>query len=325
MEKKISEKTLKKSFWNWFFFNGCSQQAESMLGMAFGQSMAPVIEELYDTKEEKAEALKRHTTLFNTESQVGSIVNGIVCGMEEANANGKCSPEIISSVKTALIGPTSAIGDSLWVATIIPILLTICLSISQASTATSWLGAALYLVAYPILTCCLSYFLFKFGYRSGLEGMQNIMATGQLDKLTNTMTVMGLIVVGALTASFVSVSLPIQITKDVYDATTGTILENQVQDGTLWVKTSQGWILGDTVKLLTAPEEISQEEGGVVTALVNTKALLRTYSQPDSQEEATGTLGINNLVLIYETKTQDEVLWGKTSQGWIPMDRVKEL
>ena len=99
---------------------------------------------------------------------------------------------------------------------------------SQASTATSWLGAALYLVAYPILTCCLSYFLFKFGYRSGLEGMQNIMATGQLDKLTNTMTVMGLIVVGALTASFVSVSLPIQITKDVYDATTGTVLENQV-------------------------------------------------------------------------------------------------
>ena len=103
-----------------------------------------------------------------------------------------------------------------------------------------------------------------------------------------------------------------------------TILENQVQDGTLWVKTSQGWILGDTVKLLTAPEEISQE-GSVITALVNTEDLLFAYSQPDSQEEATGTLGINNLVLIYETKTQDEVLWGKTSQGWIPMDSVKEL
>ena len=37
MGKKISEKTLKKSFLNWFFWNGCSQQAESMLGMAFGQ------------------------------------------------------------------------------------------------------------------------------------------------------------------------------------------------------------------------------------------------------------------------------------------------
>ena len=47
--KKISDKTLKKSFFNWFFWNGCSQQAESMQGLAFGQSMAPVIEELYDT------------------------------------------------------------------------------------------------------------------------------------------------------------------------------------------------------------------------------------------------------------------------------------
>ena len=226
--KKISEKTLKRSFLNWFFWNGCSQQAESMLGIAFGQSMAPVIDELYDKKEEKAEALKRHITLFNTESQVGSICNGIVCGLEEANANGNCTPELISSVKVALIGPTSAIGDSLWVATIIPILLTICLSISQASLATGWLGPVLYMLVYPIGTFILSWYLFKLGYRSGLEGMQTFMSSGRLNSLTDTMTVLGLIVVGALTASFVSLPLPIQIVRDVFDATTGQILENQV-------------------------------------------------------------------------------------------------
>ncbi|HVI42286.1 MAG TPA: PTS system mannose/fructose/sorbose family transporter subunit IID, partial [Anaerovoracaceae bacterium] len=176
MAKKISPKTLKKSFMNWFFWNGCSQQAESMLGMAFAQSMAPVIDEIYDTKEEKAEALKRHITLFNTESQVGSICNGIVCGLEEANANKECTPELISSVKVALIGPTSAIGDSLWVATFIPILLTICLSISQSSSSTSWLGPVLYMIVYPIGTCILSWNLFKLGYRSGLEGMHGFMS-----------------------------------------------------------------------------------------------------------------------------------------------------
>ena len=42
--------------------------------MAFGQAMAPVIDELYDTKEEKAEGLLRHITLFNTESQVVQFV-----------------------------------------------------------------------------------------------------------------------------------------------------------------------------------------------------------------------------------------------------------
>lgn len=228
MEKKISEKTLKKSFLNWFFWNGCSQQAESMLGMAFGQSMAPVIEELYDTKEERSEALKRHITLYNSESQVGSIVNGIVCGLEEANANKACTPELISSVKVALIGPTSAIGDSLWVATIIPILLTIALSISQASANLSWIGSLLYMIVYPVGTFFLSWYLFKLGYKSGIEGMQTFMADGTLDKLTDAMTVLGLIVVGALTASFVNMPLPIQIVRDIYDATTNTVIPDQV-------------------------------------------------------------------------------------------------
>ncbi|MDR1389680.1 MAG: PTS system mannose/fructose/sorbose family transporter subunit IID [Treponema sp.] len=228
MAKTISDKTLKKSFFNWFFWNGCSQQAETMLGMAFGQSMAPVIDELYDSKEEKAQALKRHITLFNTESQVGSICNGVVCGLEEANANRQCTPELIDSVKVALIGPTSAIGDSLWVATIIPILLTLCLSIAQANPATAWIGPVLYMIVYPAGTCILSWFLFKLGKKSGLDGMQTLMATGKLDTLTSSMTVLGLLVVGALTASFVSLTLPIQITQDVYDAANDAVLQNQV-------------------------------------------------------------------------------------------------
>ena len=226
--KKISPKTLKKSFHSWFFFNGCSQQAESMLGMAFGQSMAPVIDELYTTKEEKAAALLRHVTLFNTEAQVGSICNGIVCGLEEANANGQCTPEVIESVKVALIGPTSAIGDSLWVATIIPILLTICLSISQSSPTSAWIGPLLYMIAYPIITYTLSWWLFRMGYRSGLEGMQGFMGSGKLDAFTDTMGVLGLVVVGALTASFVSLTLPIQIVKDILDGATGEIIPAQV-------------------------------------------------------------------------------------------------
>jgi PTS system mannose-specific IID component len=58
--------------------------------------------------------------------------------------------------------------------------------------------------------------------------MHNLMATGKLDTLTETMSILGLLVVGALTASFVSVTLPIIITQDVYDAVNNTVLENQV-------------------------------------------------------------------------------------------------
>ncbi|MGE4277348.1 MAG: PTS system mannose/fructose/sorbose family transporter subunit IID [Lawsonibacter sp.] len=230
MGKTLSKKTLKKAFHNWFFWNGCSQQAESMLGMAFGQSMAPVIEELYDAKEERAAGLKRHITLFNTESQVGSVCNGIAIGMEEQLANGVGSPEAIQEAKVALIGPTSAIGDSLWVATIIPLLLTVCLSISSAMTTAAWVGPVLYLIVYPLGTYLLSWKIFQLGYKAGLEGVQRFMASGQLDKIMRAVTVLGLIVVGALTASYVTCTLNIDIktATQVFDSATQTYTDGVI-------------------------------------------------------------------------------------------------
>ena len=228
--KTVSKKTLKKSFLNWFFWNGCSQQAETMLGMAFGQSMAPVIDELYETKEDKAAALQRHITLFNTESQVGSICNGIAIGMEEQLANGNGSAESIQEAKVALIGPTSAIGDSLWVATIIPLLLTICLSIASAIPGSAWVGALLYMIIYPLGTYLLSWKLFNLGYKAGLDGVQRFMATGELDRIMQAITVLGLIVVGALTASFVTCNLNIDIktAAQVFDSASGTYVEGVI-------------------------------------------------------------------------------------------------
>ena len=228
--KTVSKKTLKKSFLNWFFWNGCSQQAETMLGMAFGQSMAPVIDELYKTKEDKAAALQRHITLFNTESQVGSICNGIAIGMEEQLANGNGSAESIQEAKVALIGPTSAIGDSLWVATIIPLLLTICLSIASAIPGSAWVGALLYMIIYPLGTYLLSWKLFNLGYKAGLDGVQRFMASGELDRIMQAITVLGLIVVGALTASFVTCNLNIDIktAAQVFDSASGTYVEGVI-------------------------------------------------------------------------------------------------
>ena len=230
MAKTVSQNTLKKSFFNWFFWNGCSQQAETMLGMAFGQAMAPVIDELYEAKEEKAAGLPRHITLFNTESQVGSVVNGIAIGMEEQLANGVGSAESIQEAKVALIGPTSAIGDSLWVATIIPLLLTICLSVAQGMPSAAWVAPLAYMIIYPLGTCFISWTLFKLGYKAGLEGVQRFMVSGQLDKIMNAITIMGLIVVGALTASFVTCTLNIDIktATQVFDAASQSYVDGVI-------------------------------------------------------------------------------------------------
>ena len=213
-DKKLSENSLKKAWIRWFFWHGSSQQAETMLGNAFGHALSPALGELYaDDKEERIAAYKRSLTLFNTEQQVGAICPGIVLGMEESRANDRSvSAEVIQSVKVALIGPTSAIGDSLWVATIIPILLTICMSITNAAGSAGWLGPLLYMLGYPVATAIISWNLWKLGYRTGVEGIHRFMASGQLDHMTQAMTILGLIVVGALTASFVTLNIPVTIT-----------------------------------------------------------------------------------------------------------------
>ena len=47
-------------------------------------SMLPIVEEMYDSKEEQKEAMQTYTAFFNTEPQLGSLVVGITAGLEEA-------------------------------------------------------------------------------------------------------------------------------------------------------------------------------------------------------------------------------------------------
>ena len=108
--------------------------------------------------------------------------------MEEQLANGNGSAESIQEAKVALIGPTSAIGDSR-VAPLSPLLLTICLSIASAIPGSAWVGALLYMIIYPLGTYLLSWKLFNLGYKAGLDGVQRFMASGELDRIMQAITV----------------------------------------------------------------------------------------------------------------------------------------
>jgi mannose PTS system EIID component len=224
-EKKLSAKTLKKVFLNWLFFNGCSQSGERMQGIAFAQSMSPAIKELYgEDKEETKNALKRHLNLFNVEPQLGSVIPGITAAMEEQRANGlDVDDDAINTIKVALMGPLSGIGDTLVAGTIVPILLAICIGITQTSGA---LGPLLYLVAYPLITVFYMWFLFKSGYKSGLEGVHKIISSGTIDALTSSLNILGLLVLGALSAGYVGLNTPLTFTSGEMTLEIQSILDN---------------------------------------------------------------------------------------------------
>ena len=129
--KKVSKKALNKSFLSWFYGNLTCFSQEHMQTFGYLCAMLPVVEELYDTKEEQKDAMQTYTAFFNTEPQIGTLVVGMTAGLEEAKANGEAiDGETINGIRAGLMGPLAGIGDSLIVGTLIPILLGIALGLS---------------------------------------------------------------------------------------------------------------------------------------------------------------------------------------------------
>lgn len=127
-EKKLSKKALNKSFRNWFYGHLTCFSQEHMQTFGYLCAMLPLVEELYDTREEQTEALKTYSAFFNTEPQLGTVIVGMTAGLEEAKANGEdIDGEMINGIRAGLMGPVAGIGDSLLVGTLIPILLGVAL------------------------------------------------------------------------------------------------------------------------------------------------------------------------------------------------------
>ena len=134
-EKKLSKKALAKSFRNWYYGHLTCFSQEHMQTFGYLCAMLPLVEELYETKEEQKEALKTYSAFFNTEPQLGTVIVGMTAGLEEAKANGEeIDGEMINGIRAGLMGPVAGIGDSLLVGTLIPILLGVALGMSSGGS-----------------------------------------------------------------------------------------------------------------------------------------------------------------------------------------------
>jgi mannose/fructose/N-acetylgalactosamine-specific phosphotransferase system component IID len=180
---------------------------------AIVRMLGKVKDKLYPNDEDAQKALlARHTAFFNTEPYIGSIIPGIVLGMEEQSAiNKEESADLISSIKTALMGPFAGIGDSLYVGTLIPILLSIALGLSSDSG--NVMGPIFYIVAHLGIMLPLTWFLFKSGYSMGMDSAQLVLSGGIKDKITQGLNIVGLIVVGAITTMYVNVKTGLSFTQ----------------------------------------------------------------------------------------------------------------
>jgi len=123
--RKVSDATRKKTFLRWIYGNLTCFSQEHMQTFGYLAAMLPVVDELYDTDEEKVNALRTYTAFFNTEPQIGTMVVGLTVGLEEARANGETIDDETNQTASVPVSWARCRSrcDSIIVGTFIPILL----------------------------------------------------------------------------------------------------------------------------------------------------------------------------------------------------------
>ena len=221
-EKKISKKTLNKSFNLWFWGALTCFSQEHMQTFGYLASMLPIIKELYPDKDEQQKNIHAYTAFFNTNPMLGSVIIGTTASMEEARANGKgIDGETINDMRAGLMGPIAGIGDSLIDGTLIPILLGLALGMSQNG---SPVGAIFYIVVWDLIAYFGQRFLYFRGYKLGDKAV-SILIGKQGKAIRHAISIIGGMVVGGVLASWVNVTTSLELK----DATGKVFLNLQKQ------------------------------------------------------------------------------------------------
>lgn len=228
-ERKLTKKDLTRVAirslgmeWDWNY--------ERQMNMAFCYSMLPVIKKLYPTKEEQTEAMQRHLEFFNTTPHLSTLILGITAAMEEQNANDpEFETESINNVKVSLMGPLAGIGDSFIWGTLRIIATGVGVSLAAQGNI---LGPLLFLLLFNIPAQGLRFYLMHAGYKLGSGFLAKVQESGLMEILTYGASVLGLMVIGGMTAENVAITVPLVIGSGDAATTLGDIC-NTIMPGLL--------------------------------------------------------------------------------------------
>ena len=228
-ERKLTKKDLNRVAirslgmeWDWNY--------ERQMNMAFCYSMLPIIKKLYPNKDDQTEAMQRHLEFFNTTPHMSTLILGITAAMEEQNANDpEFETESINNVKVSLMGPLAGIGDSFIWGTLRIIATGVGVSLAAQGNI---LGPILFLLLFNIPAQGLRFYLMHAGYKLGSGFLAKVQESGLMEVLTYSASVLGLMVIGGMTAENVGINVPLVIGSGETATTLGDIC-NTIMPGLL--------------------------------------------------------------------------------------------
>ncbi|ANK66155.1 PTS fructose transporter subunit IID (plasmid) [Loigolactobacillus backii] len=174
---------------------------ESQMGPAVAWSLAPALRKIYPNDDEYQMALENHFNYYNSTTVMSSLILGATLAMEERDGIG--AKDAVQSLKTSLMGPLAGVGDTLvWV-----LWPTIMGSISgYMALQGNPLGAVVWFVA-NIAFWFVKLKMFDVGFTSGTKLITSL--GEKINIFTESASIVGLSVVGALVATVVKISMPV--------------------------------------------------------------------------------------------------------------------
>lgn len=201
--QKDEKKLIKELFWSSFLLEA-SYNYERQQALGFAVGMWPAIKRFYKSKEDRAKALVRHMAIYNTTPHVSGAIAGVASAMEkEASQNTDFDINAVNSVKVGLMGPLAGIGDSFFWGTFRIIASGIGISLAQQG---SPLAPILFLIVFNIPHVLVRYYGTYYGYLLGTKLMLNLKDNGIIQIISKAATIIGLMVIGGMTASMVNLS-----------------------------------------------------------------------------------------------------------------------
>lgn len=222
----LSKRDVFKLYWRWWWFVEVAHSFEGMQALARCNAFIPVLKKLYPDKEDLKAALNRHIGYFNTNGEYGTAIFGIIMAIEEENAiTHKMSNEeldmTINGLATGLMGPLAGVGDTLDWGTWNKILIGVGMSYTVTG---SWIGVALYLGGFLLITTIEGLFCINIGYRLGSDAVAALFDGGFVKIVKDASGLIGMVMMGALAAQYASFSFANETLQKICDAVAPNIV-----------------------------------------------------------------------------------------------------
>lgn len=199
---------IRRMAWRSLFLQA-SFNYERMQANGWLYTILPALRKIHKNDNDLKKSMSMHLEFFNTHPFLVTFISGLVLAMEEA----KERVDTIRAIKVSTMGPGGGIGDAVFWLT----LLSICGGVGASfSLQGSWIGPVFFLVFFNVVHFGLRFGLASYGYKMGVSAIKSL--KDQTRKLAHAASIVGLTVIGAMTASYVRFESGLQLTRVVEGA-----------------------------------------------------------------------------------------------------------